>query len=51
MTVEPIGIIILLVGIFGLYKPPAFLIYAFLTSTLLGAAAAFNISEIGGVSI
>ena len=51
MTVEPIGIIILLIGMFGLYKPPAFLIYAFLTSTLLGAAAAFNISELGGVSI
>jgi hypothetical protein len=51
MTVEPIGIIIVLVGLLGLYKPPAFLIYAFLTSTLLGAAAAFNVSSIGGMSI
>jgi hypothetical protein len=51
MTVEPIGIIIILVGLYGLYKPPAFLIYAFLTSTLLAAAAAFNVSAIGGMSI
>jgi hypothetical protein len=51
MTVEPIGLIILAIGFFGLYKPPSFLIYAFLTSTLLGAAAATNVSAIGGVSI
>jgi len=51
MTVEPIGLIILAIGLFGLYRPPVFLIYAFLTSTLLGAAAATNVTAIGGVSI
>jgi hypothetical protein len=51
MTVEPIGIIALLIGLIGLSRPPAFIIYAFITSTLLGGAAATNLSSIGGVSI
>jgi hypothetical protein len=51
MTVEPIGLIALLIGIIGLFRAPTFLVYAFVTSTLLGAAAAFNVTAIGGVSI
>jgi hypothetical protein len=51
MTVEPIGIIALIVGLIGLFRPPAFVVYAFVISTLLGAAAAFNVTAIGGVSI
>ncbi len=51
MTVEPIGIIALILGLIGLFRPPTFIVYAFVTSTLLGAAAAFNVSAIGGVSI
>jgi hypothetical protein len=51
MTVEPIGIIALLIGLVGLFRAPTFLVYTFVTSTLLGASAAFNVSAIGGVSI
>jgi hypothetical protein len=51
MTIEPIGLIVFLIGIIGLVRPPAFLVYTFLGSTLLGAAAATNVSSIGGVSI
>jgi hypothetical protein len=51
MTVEPIGIIAVIIGLIGFIRPPEFLICAFLISTLLGAAAAFNVSAIGGVSI
>jgi hypothetical protein len=51
MTVEPIGVVALIIGLIGLFRPPTFIIYAFLVSTLLGAAAAFNVSAIGGVSI
>jgi hypothetical protein len=51
MTFEPIGLIILAIGLFGLYRPPSFLIYAFMTSTLLGAAAASNVTAIGGISV
>jgi len=51
MTFEPIGIIAFMVGLIGLFRPPTFLVYAFVTSTLLGAAAACNVTAIGGVSI
>jgi hypothetical protein len=51
MTVEPIGVVALIIGLVGLFSPPTFIVYAFLVSTLLGAAAAFNISVIGDVSI
>ena len=51
MTVEPIGVVALIIGLVGLFSPPTFIVYAFLVSTLLGAAAAFNVSVIGDVSI
>lgn len=50
MTFEPIGILAFLVGIAGLFLSPPFIVYAFFMSTLLGAAAAFNVSG-AGVSI
>ena len=51
MTFEPVGIVALIIGIIALFSRPTFIVYAFFLSTLLGAAAAFNISGVGGVSI
>lgn len=50
MTFEPIGILTFIVGIAGLFLSPAFIVCAFFTSTLLGAAAAFNVNG-AGISI
>jgi len=44
MTFEPIGILAFGVGVISFFLPPTFIIYAFFMSTLLGAAAAFNLS-------
>ncbi len=51
MTVEPIGLIALLVGVIGLFVEESFIVYAFLASTLLGAAAAFILTALGGATI
>ena len=51
MTVELIGVITLVVGILSIFRPPTFIIYAFACSSLLGAAAAFNLDSLGGLSI
>jgi hypothetical protein len=51
MTVEPIGLIALLVGMIGLFVDQSFIVYAFLASTLLGAAAAFILDSLGGATI
>lgn len=51
MTVEPIGIITLLAGIISLFLPPYVLVYIFVGSTLLGAAAAFVLDSLGGTTI
>jgi hypothetical protein len=51
MTFEPVGIVAFIIGVIALFKPPTFIVYAFFVSTLLGAAAAFNINGVGGVSI
>jgi hypothetical protein len=50
MTFEPIGILAFAVGIASLFLSPTFIIYCFFMSTLLGAAAAFNLSG-AGISI
>ncbi|NOJ43699.1 hypothetical protein [Bradyrhizobium australiense] len=51
MTVELIGAIALVVGLIGLFARPSFIVYAFFGSTLLGAAAAFILTSLGGTTI
>jgi hypothetical protein len=51
MSVEPIGLLALLVGIIGLFVEDSFIVYAFLASTLLGAAAAVILTALGGATI
>jgi hypothetical protein len=51
MTIEPIGVIALLVGMFGLFIDQSFIVYAFFASTLLGAAAALILGSLGGATI
>jgi hypothetical protein len=51
MTVEVIGIVAVLFGLWGIYREPSFVVYVFVCSTLLGAAAGIIVESIGGVSI
>jgi len=51
MTVEPIGWVTLIVGLLGLYLERSFMVYAFFASTLLGAAAALIVYDLGGTTI
>src|SRR5690349_6753242 len=51
MTVEIIGWIAVIVGTLGLVAGPPFLVFTFITSTLLGASAAFVLDSLGGASI
>lgn len=51
MTVEPIGIAILLVGLMSLFLEPAFIVYVFVCSTLLGSAGAIILDSLGGTNI
>jgi hypothetical protein len=51
MTVEFVGIAALLIGILSLYYQQSFIVYVFLCATLLGAAAAFVLTDLGGTNI
>jgi hypothetical protein len=51
MTVEPIGIAILLIGLMSLFLEPAFIVSVFVCSTLLGSAAAIVLDSLGGTNI
>jgi hypothetical protein len=51
MTIEIIGWITIVLGILGLVAGPTFLVVTFVTSTLLGASAAFVLGSLGGASI
>jgi hypothetical protein len=51
MTVELIGAITLVVGLISLLIEPAFIVYVFLGSTLLGAAGAIILPSLGGTNI
>lgn len=51
MTVEIIGLVALLVGLLSLSFQPQFIIYAFMSTMLLGSAAAFILESLGGTSI
>ncbi len=51
MTIELIGFIALGFGLFSIFCEPAFIVYVFLCSTLLGSAAAFILDSLGGTNI
>src|SRR5215470_9312045 len=51
MTVELIGGIALVFGLIGLFVEQSFIVYVFFGSTLLGAAAAFILTSLGGTTI
>ena len=51
MSVELIGAIAFLLGLIGLFVDQSFLVYVFLGSTLLGAAAALILDSLGGTTI
>jgi hypothetical protein len=51
MTVEFVGIAALLIGFLSLYCQQSFIVYVFICTTLLGAAAAFVLTDLGGTNI
>jgi hypothetical protein len=51
MSVEYVGIFALLIGILCLYCEQSFIVYMFFCATLLGAAAAFVLTGLGGTNI
>jgi hypothetical protein len=51
MSVELIGAIAFVLGLTGLFVEQSFLVYVFLGSTLLGAAAALILDSLGGTTI
>src|SRR5437016_2985710 len=51
MTVEYVGVVALLIGLLSLYCQQTFVVYMFLCATLLGAAAAFVLTGLGGTNI
>jgi hypothetical protein len=51
MTIEPIGILTLLIGLIGLCLESTFIVYAFIASTLLGSAGAIILESLGGTNI
>lgn len=51
MTVEYVGIVALLAGFLCLYCEQSVIVYVFFCTTLLGAAAAFVLTDLGGTNI
>ncbi len=51
MTVEPIGLFLVLLGVLIIFMPPIFAIQCLLITSLLGAAAALKLPALGGASI
>jgi hypothetical protein len=51
MTVELIGILTLALAFVGMFRDPPFLVYGFFCATLLGSAAAFILTSLGGTNI
>jgi hypothetical protein len=51
MTLELIGGFTLLIGVLSWFMEPAFIVYFFFCSTLLGSAAAFVLDALGGTNI
>src|SRR5437899_7529190 len=51
MTIQAVGVIALAIGLFGFFFDASFIVYAFFCATLLGSAAAFVLSSLGGTNI
>jgi len=51
MSIELIGVIALVLGVIGYFAKPNFIIYGFYGATLLGAAAAIILTDLGGTTI
>jgi hypothetical protein len=51
MTVEPIGVMAFALGLIALFAEPSFIVYVFFGATLLGAAAAVILDNVGGTTI
>ena len=51
MSIELIGIIAVAVGLISIFRKPSFIIYVFVFSTLLGAAAGLILDSLGGASV
>lgn len=51
MSLEPIGAIILALGLIGQFLQPNFIVYVFFGTTLLGAAGAVILGSLGGTTI
>src|SRR5258708_1699926 len=51
MTIEAVGVLALAIGLFGFLFDAAFIVYSFFCATLLGSAAAFILTSLGGTNI
>jgi hypothetical protein len=51
MTIEIIGILTLAIAFAGIFRDPSFLVYSLFCATLLGSAAAFILTSLGGTNI
>jgi hypothetical protein len=51
MTVEPIGVVAFAIGLIALFADSSFAVYVFFGATLLGAAAAIILDNLGGTTI
>jgi hypothetical protein len=51
MSIELIGVITIVVGLISIFRNPSFIIYVFVFSTLLGAAAGLILDSLGGASV
>jgi hypothetical protein len=51
MTIEAIGVLTLVIGLLGFFFDTWFIVYAFFFATLLGSAAAFVLTSLGGTNI
>jgi hypothetical protein len=51
MTIELIGILTVVFGLVGLFRPASFMVRLFLASTLLGSSAASIMEAIGGTNV
>ena len=51
MTIELIGFLTLVIAFVGMFRDPSFLVYSFFGATLLGSAAAFILTSLGGTNI
>lgn len=51
MTVEPIGVLAFALGLIALFAGPSVIVYVFFGATLLGAAAAIILNNLGGTTI